>query len=423
MKKITLWVVMAFVASTGWAQNLEQINDLMAKMKFKEARVGIDKYLQDAKKANDSEAWYYKGRIYNSLSRDSTVPQSDLFNLRSEAFASFKKNQLLDPKDIYLALEAHVSYLDLYFGFYDLGAKEFNASKFDGALESFKKAMEVKDYIISKKYTYEQTALYPLDTSLVLNAAASALQAKKEDEAVSMYRKLTDANVSGKDYKEVYEYLVDYYSKKEDESSLKPLLEKAKRFYPKNDYWLDVEVRAVSKKGDKAALLAKYDELIAQNPTNFTLAYNYAIEQYNVLYGKDAKPTEDLTAKHKLTETLKNAIANENIEDISATVLMANHLFNMSADLLNASNIIKSTKPDDVKKKADLKAAANKSMDECITHAETAVKFYEAIPSKTGGQKANYKIVLSYLIDIYGIKNNKAKVAEYEKKNAAADKM
>jgi hypothetical protein len=62
-------------------------------------------------------------------------------------------------------------------------------------------------------------------------------------------------------------------------------------------------------------------------------------------------------------------------------------------------------------------------MNLCISYAEKAVKYYEAIPSKTQMQKANYKITLGYLSDIYSIKKNPAKAAEYDKKNAAADKL
>ncbi len=424
MKKIAFLVLMAFAGNAVHAQNLEQINDLMGKQKFREARVAIDKYLADPKKANDAEAWYYKGRIYNSLSRDSSMPQADLLALRAEAFNAFKKNQQIDTKDIYLALEAHVSYLDLYYGLYDLGAKEFNIKKYDGALESFKKAIEVKDYILSKKYSYEQTALYPLDTALVLNAAASAINAKKEDEAASFYKKITDANVSGKDYKDVYEFMADYYSRKEDEASMNALLEKAKRFYPQSELWTEIELRAANKKGDKQALMAKYEELLAKNPTNFTLSYNYAIELYNSLYNKDAKPVADIAAvRAKLTDAIKRAIDNESAEDVLATVLMSNHLFNMSADVLNASNLIKSTKPDEVKKKNELKAQAHKTMDDCLVYSDKAVKFYEGLSNKTAIQKANYKILLGYMIDIYSLKNNKVKMAEYEKKNASADKL
>jgi|694.fasta_scaffold01103_39 hypothetical protein len=422
MKKLlSLAMAISLFVNAG-AQDLDQINDLMAKSKFKEAKTGIDKYLLNPKKANDAEGWYYKGRVYNSLSHDSTVPQSDLFQLRNDAYNAFKQNQLLDPADIYMKLETYNSYLDLYFGFYDLGAKEFNSKNFNGALESFKKSNEVKDFILAKKYTYAQITLYPLDTALVLNTAASAVQAKKEDEAVVYYRKLTDANVSGKDYLEIYEYLVDYYNRKEDQANLQAMLAKAKSYYPENEFWYDVEIRNAKKSGDQALLLAKYEELLKQNPKNFTLSYNYGIELYNGLYGKEAKTGDNTEAKQKLTGVLQQAIDNEPNGDVTATVMMANHLFNVAADELNTSNMIKSTKPEDVKKKADMKTQAHKTMDECIKYAESAEKHYDGLPKLTGGQKANYKIMIGYLGDIYSLKNNKAKIAEYEKKNAESDK-
>ena len=153
------------------------------------------------------------------------------------------------------------------------------------------------------------------------------------------------------------------------------------------------------------------------------MPYNYAVEIYNSLYGRDATNAGDATMGNKLTEIIKKAIDNEEKTDITATSLMANHLYNMSADMLNTSNMIKSTKPDDVKRKSELKAAANKSMDECIIYAVNVERFFEAIPNKTPIQKANYKIALGYLSDIYSLKKNPVKIAEYEKKKAAADKL
>jgi hypothetical protein len=236
------------------------------------------------------------------------------------------------------------------------------------------------------------------------------------------YRKLTDANVSGKDYLEIYEYLVDYYNRKEDQANLQAMLAKAKSYYPENEFWYDVEIRNAKKSGDQALLLAKYEELLKQNPKNFTLSYNYGIELYNGLYGKEAKTGDNTEAKQKLTGVLQQAIDNEPNGDVTATVMMANHLFNVAADELNTSNMIKSTKPEDVKKKADMKTQAHKTMDECIKYAESAEKHYDGLPKLTGGQKANYKIMIGYLGDIYSLKNNKAKIAEYEKKNAESDK-
>lgn len=422
MKKFYLLISLLTLGIMTQAQDLDDIRELLNKSKFREAKAAIDAYLTNPKNSNKSDAWYYKGRAYNSLSYEAGVPDAEILNLRNEAFQAFKKYQQLDDKDVWMKLENYESYLNLYGGLYDLGARFYNSKNFDGALQSFKGAGDVKDYILMKKYEYPQLKLYPLDTSLVLNTATAAIQSKKTDEAVTYYRKLTDAGVGGKDYEEVYEFLVDHYSKKDDEANLAAMIAQAKKLYPSNEFWTDVEVRQVGKKGDKAALHAKYEELIANNPENFRLKYNYAVELYNELYGRDAKPSiDDMASREKLSTALKAAIAQE--KDNEATMLMTNHLFNTAADLLNASNTIKSTKPEEVKKKNEYKAQSNKFMDECITYSESAMKYYEGLGDMKPVQKANYKIVLGYLSDIYSIKNNAKKAAEYEAKNKAADKL
>jgi len=395
----------------------------MGKMQFKEAKAGIDNYLLNPKKANDAEALYYKGRIYNSLSREEETSKNDAFIYKSTAFESFKKYQLIDKKDVYMLLENHTSYLDLYYGFYDLGAKQFNSKNFEGAEMAFKKAIEVKDFILSKKYEYNQTTLYATDTSLILNIAAAAIQAKKEDEAVAYYKMLTDVNIAGADFKEIYLYMVDYYSKKDNSTELKNILTKAKKLYPGDDTWFDTEIKIVSKSGNKEMIFSKYDELLAENPTSFLLSYNYAVEIYNSLYGKEATHPGDIALSDKLTQTIKLAIKNESTTEITATMLMTNHLYNMGFDILNRVSMNKSVKPEDVKKKSELKSIASKSFDDCILYGETVLKHFESITQKTAIQKANYKIVLGYLSEIYTQKKMPAKAAEYDKKSAATDKM
>ena len=265
--------------------------------------------------------------------------------------------------------------------------------------------------------------MYPLDTSLILNIATAALQDKNEEEAIKNYKILAEANIVAEGYKEIYEYIADYYFRKNDLAALNSILIKGKKLYPEDDYWNDLEIRAVSKNGDKKALYAKYEEMIAKEPSSFLLSYNYAVELYNSIYGKEASNTGDSIISNKLVEALKKAIANESKDDITATILLTNHLYNMSADKLNASNVIKSTKPDDIKKKAGLKSEANKYMDDCIYYGEIAIKFYEALASRTGIQKANYKILLNNLSDLYSIKKNPVKATEFDNKNKAAEKL
>ena len=123
MKKIYFAAIMVLAGFMGMAQDIDDIKDMMAKSQFKESKVAIDKYMSTPKNAENSDAWYLKGRIYNSLSYDNTTPESDVYNLRNEAFAAFQKYQQLDPKDLWMKLENFESYLNLYGGLYDLGAK------------------------------------------------------------------------------------------------------------------------------------------------------------------------------------------------------------------------------------------------------------------------------------------------------------
>ena len=63
--------------------------------------------------------------------------------------------------------------------------------------------------------------------------------------------------------------------------------------------------------------------------------------------------------------------------------------------------------------------AYQKRMDECILYSDQVVKFYEGMTDLKPKQSANYKIVLGYLTDIYNLKADAKKSAEYEKKRAA----
>lgn len=420
MKKIYFLILLGFSVMAGSAQDLETIQEMINKSQFKEAKTGIDKFLSSTKNTSQSEAWYYKGRIYNSLSLDKAIPDSIQYNMKNEAYAAFRRYQELDTKDIWLKLEGYGSYLDLYAGFYDLGAKEFNAKNFDAAYRSFNKALEVKDYTLTKKYEYSQITLHPLDTALVSNTAKSALLAKKMDEGIALYKKLTDAEVSGPDYMDVYEYLADYYSKKPDQAALKSLLEKAKRLYPKNDYWTAIELKSVENNGDKSSLYAKYDELLMKDPSNYVLAYNYAVELYNSVVGRNATEADNPAVKEKLTSVLKIAIAADT--GVDANVLMTNHLFNMFADLSNEVLLVKGTKPEDLKKKNELKVKMNAKIDEAIPYAEASVKYFETHSSLKPAQKANYRIILDHLSEMYGAKKDMKKVAEYEARLKALDK-
>lgn len=420
MKKVVLFLALFFAVYAAFSQNTEDIRKLINDKKFTEAKTAIDKFMGDSKNENSAEGWYLKGRIYNSISNDAATPVSDKYQLKTAAYDALKKSQMLDPKETMMKLEQYISYLDLYYGFYDLGASEFNSKNFSKSFDAFKKALEVEDFIRAKGYTYSQVKIPALDTALIVNTAIAANQAKNTVEAVNYYRKITDAGIGGNDYKDVYEFLVDYYNRKDDASNLFPLLTKAKALYPTNNFWNETELDRIQKSGDANALFAKYDEMISKEPKNFALLYNYGVELYNRVWGKsNDKPADDAT-KAKLSTVLQQAIAVD--PGIDASMLMTNNLYNDASDLTNAAAVIKSNKPADVKKKAELKAEGNKKMDEAITYATKVEDYYAPKVSELKpGQKANYKIVLGYLSDIYSLKGDTKKSAEYEKKRSSVN--
>lgn len=139
MKQFFILFTLLSATQFTYGQKLDDIKALINKQQYKEAKAGIDQFLANAKNAEDADAWYYKGRTYNALSADKSVPVTEAYQDKIIAFEAFKKAQALDPKEFLFKLEQYLSYLDLYSGFYDLGAKEFNEKKFDASLASLKK--------------------------------------------------------------------------------------------------------------------------------------------------------------------------------------------------------------------------------------------------------------------------------------------
>ncbi|NOT93653.1 tetratricopeptide repeat protein [Ferruginibacter sp.] len=422
MKKYYLFMMLLFAGTVSFGQSLSEINELMGKSQYKKAKEGIDKFLSDAKNASKSDGWYYKGRVYNSLSKDTGFTPTESMKLKNEAFEAFKKYQQMDAKEVSFVLENHGSYFDLYVGLFDLAAKEFNNKNFASSFEGFKNTLKVEDYIRSKGYENQGFKFSALDTSLILNIAIAAYQAKNEDSAMVYYKKLTDANLVGEQYLSNYQILVEYYLKKNDEANLNAILEKGRTLYPNNDYWVDVELDKVSKSGDKTALIAKYEELMKRYPEKFNYPYNLSVELFNQLYFGDNKPANPEALKARLTEVLKNAIPLDKT-GADAKILMTKHLYNDAYDYQDSSKKIKGTKPADIKKRNDFKDLFLKRVGECIPYADAAVEYFTALPTLKPVQKANYKSILDILSQLYATKGDLKKSAEYDKKKADVDKM
>lgn len=415
MKKFLCFIALASLGSSAFAQTLDEIKKLVAKPDYTAAKTGIDKFLADEKNASKPEAWYYKGVIYNEISK-SDATANLCTNCKMEAFAAFKKYQALDAKNIYMAIENNVRLFDLYNGLFDVGSKFYSNKDYIKAYENFNNASELEEYIKAKGFEYNGFKFSKVDTSLVQNIALAARLAQKDDLAAANYQKLVDINVSGDVYLEMYQYLVEYYSKTKNKAALEATLTKAKSFYPTDAYWVEVELDQVDSK-DKKALFAKYDELLPKNPTNYLLAYNYSVELFNYTYVGDNRPADFATIKPKLSAVIKSAIALKSTPEVN--LLMARNVYNDVYDLQDAMAKIKGTKPEDVKKRTETKAAMIKMADECIKYAEFATNEYAKLKTLKNRERVDYKNAYSIIESMYTLKGDMPKSADAKKKGDA----
>ena len=416
MKKIFLLAMLASISSFAMAQDLDEIRKLVILGQTVKAKDAVDKYLAAEKNAKKPEGWFWKAYVINLLSKDSTKTIDESSAMKTESFELFKKYRQMDAKAPLLEEDHNSPIYDLYAGFGSyLALKAYQDKNINASFENFKKAIDVHDYSYSNNLVFNGDYKFPaLDTLMVQYAALSANEAKKPDESAKYHKKLVDAGLAGDSYADSYNFLVDYYKGKKDKAAFSDILDKAKKLYPKNnEYWMAVEIEDAVDGIGKPAVFAKYDELLAKYPSNYTVPYNYGVELYNYLNGDGSKDANAAAYKIKLVEILKKAIANQSTFD--ANFLLTNFLYNSSFDIGEEARKFKGPKPDDLKKKKALEAAATKAMNDALPYGEEALKQFSSLQKQKTTDKVHRKQVLNMLKNIYDVRKDAVKVAQYTK--------
>ncbi|HVG14514.1 MAG TPA: hypothetical protein VM935_06120 [Chitinophagaceae bacterium] len=415
MRKLIFSAIMVLSVSTLFAQNLEDVQEKISKGKYGEAQEKIDKLLADAKGQKNANAWYTKGIVYYNLSLDSSRVDKDY---RGEAYEAFKKYYEMDPKNLMGTLEQNARMFQLYDAYYNKGIRGFNDKDFENSFKAFRSALDVETYILSKGFTYTGVNLPALDTSLLLNVAAAASKANMQDSAVNYYKRLADAKLTGENYIEIYQILIEYYGKKNDMANRDKYLALAKQLYPTNDYWYESELTPLRE--DKPKLIAKYEELSTQNPSSYYLSYNYAVELFNYLFAADKKPAEFASLESKLKPAIDKAIKT-NSTSSDANLLMVRYLSEKIYQMEDSSRTVTGKTPADVKKKQGIVARTNTMWDELAPYADATFAAYTAKSTADlkGYEKGNLKFVTNVLVDYYTNKKQVDKAKSYQDKAKA----
>lgn len=415
MKKLFLLAVFAGSAVFAMAQDIDEIRNLVLLGQVSKAKESLDKFMASEKNAKKPEGWFWKAYITNQMSKDSTKSVQESSAMKTEAFELFKKYRQMDPKATLLTDDNNSPIYDLYAGFgSELAIKAYQAKDFNASFDNFKKAVEVHDYSTANNLVFNNGYKFPeLDTLFIQYSAIAAVDAKRPDDAAVYHKKLVDAGLSGDNYADSYNFLVDYYKNKKDKTALYEVLNKAKKLYPVNArYWTAVEVEVETEGIPKPDVFKKYDELLAANPGNYDVAYNYAAELFNYINSDDSKGVNLAEYKVKLADVLKKAIAVKST--FEANFVMTVSQYNNSFDLTDEANKIKSVKPEDQKKKKALQAESLQAITDAIPYGEAGIAAFAGIAKPTGTEKGNYRKLLTMMKSMYEVKKNTAKVAEYE---------
>jgi len=406
---------LAIVTLCVSAQDLKKIKESLSANSLADAKTNIDKFLEVPKNQKNAEAWYLKGKIYAAIANSATE-RANTPDARNISLDAFKKSLEVDKNaaTIFFTVDQYQPVFSLYTSGFDEGANYYNAEKYDDALNTFKATGVIGDYIFNQGW-----GLFKLDTTLTYYSALSAMNAKKEDEALTYFAKLADAKVAAApEHVTSYRYLAKSYYDKKDEANALKYIQLGRELYPNDDYLPLLELDIVRAKGDQKALMAKYEEILATTPNNFDVLFEYASTLFSETHVTEAsKRPADYNDRVKKIEGLYLKALEVKPDSYEAMLSLGKHYYNQ---LLFIDEETSKTK--DAAKKAEMNTQAMALVDKAIPYLEKVFAHYDPMGKLKVGERSNFKSACSLLTYCYEKKKDKAKADLYQKKYDEADK-
>ncbi len=405
---------MLLAATGAWAQKsrMRDARDYLRYQEYKKAIPAINEAVAHEDTKNNPEAWYLRGMAYLQQALDSTANAP---NAASESYSSLMKALTLKPD-----YDPEINN-----GLYSNAMLAFNegvaAYQADPGV-AYEKFMRVAD--IYKAGNGQRFVRDKNFTDLVLsaksNAAYSALNAKKDTEALALLNEIrTTAPVKDSN---VYQSLIEIYQRQGKDAQVLPIITEARTHFPNSQLFRNIELNHYIKSGQSDVLLGKLEDAVKAEPGNSELLFNLA----NV-YERSAFPKNDsnrpMPKPANYTEMFSKA---EAAYDGAVKAAPNNPDYNYNfgvlyyeaaAELSRQMGEIKGMTPDDQKKYDGLLAQRDAQFTKALPYFEKA---YALLDAKAGSldnsEKVTYQNTMIGLREIYSRRNNAAKTAELKTK-------
>ena len=412
-------IIAAIFVAAGFMAGAQTPDDAVKQMEKSrdKAKETIDKITADPANAKNADAWYAKAQIYNALATDEKYKTS-IPDAYDQAFEAFKKAYDADPNNKRMILDLYKTGFVAYEGVANRAAAAYQANNINGAFEGYKKTLEYGDYLKSKNLSYSGYSVPKLDTGMVFMAGYTAMKLEKTDDALKYFGQIADAKIGKEaDYAIPYQFLSYQYKSRKDEANFKKYVELGRQVYPKDPYFLTIKIDWARETNNYPELFNGYEELIALQPDSLNTNLSYASEMFDYLFIKnpDKKPADYDAVAGKI-ETQINKTLSRDYDPLSSNLIIGQLYYNQGLDQATEADKVKGTKPEDTKKKADLKAKAVAKYNQAIPHVEKVTATLEQKGTISGKEKSTLRNMYIMLGDMYSATGDKAKAAEYDKK-------
>ena len=422
MKRIFLSLLMAFVISGLFAQSIDKAKELLRANKVAEAKEEIDKAMAVEKNQKNAEGWYYKVKIYNAVAVNEQLKTQYPDALIQSLDALKKYTQYDDKKQVLLAADGYKPVNEIYQGLFQQGATNYNAQKYKESLTDFTAAISAIGFMYKEGWIKQS-----MDTTSLLYAGISAEKTNKRDTALIYYKIIADSgitNIGGNDMAEIYKWLADYYSRKDDKAMAAHYTALGRSKYPKDIFYVELQLDALRKSGPKDSLFAKYEEINKDFPDSAIYYFNYGLELYQ--YASDTSSGKQVAnaseyikkAQEKLTTSLK---LNPNYAQTS--LVLGQILYNQGVEFQVLGKPKGNTTPAELKQRQDYRAESTKKFNEAIPYLEKVDQLLGGAGKLKKADKVALRDAYDMLVTIYESRKDTAKIAFWTDKYNNVDKV
>lgn len=409
MQKFLFTIAIALTALITNAQTAEDAAKQLDKRNLSKAKEIVDKLISDPN-SKDAYAWLVKAKVYNAIATDDAMKAS-VPDAYEQAFEAYKKAFDINPNLLQLKLDAYQAAYIAYDGTAQRASMAFQNSNFPLAFDTYKKLLSYGTYLNTKGLA---TNNFPpkFDTAVIFYLGYIAMKLDKEDDAINYFTKIANAKIGKEqDYIIPYQYLAYTYKDKKDAENFKKYFDLGRQLYPNSPYFPSLKIDWARDNNNYPELFEAYEELIPLQPDSIKHHLIYANDMFEWLFVKNAdkRPDnfEELAARidQHLQISLKGGY-----DSLNSLLLLTGLYYNQGYELANQVDKIKtSTKPDDVKKRKDLRTKAGGFYDKSIPYAEKAVSMMERKGTMKTSEKQTLKNLYGWLGDMYRLKGEKAK--------------